>query len=232
MKALFALLTCFATATLAQALPREVSAEYELTSFGVRVGRVSETFVRKDDTYAIESVTRSEGALKVFLDDQVTLQSQGTVGPAGLKPRHFGQKRARDSRRDVDATFDWERRLLVSRVGGETHEVPLPEEAQDRISLMYQFMNLSPGSGPMTVWMSNGRKVERYAYRLVEAVRIATPAGEFDTLHYARVTENPRESRADVWLARDRFHLPVRVVFDDAKGLRLEQNLLSLRTSP
>jgi hypothetical protein len=36
--------------------------------------------------------------------------------------------------------------------------------------------------------MSNGRKVELYTYRFVDEVRIATPAGEFDTLHFERVT--------------------------------------------
>lgn len=233
MKALALLLAALALPAAASAPPRHVAAEYEVRSLGMRVGHVAETFRREGDTYAIESVTRSEGALKVFLDDRVTLVSRGTVGADGLRPRHFEQKRARDPRKDIDATFDWDRRMLVSRVGGETHEVPLASDAvQDPVSLMYQFMNLVPGEAPMTVWRSNGRKVESYAYRFVEAVRIATPAGEFDTLHYARVTGNEKESRADVWLAKDRHNFPVRVVFDDAKGLRLEQNLLSLQVQP
>lgn len=217
----------------ASAPPREVAAEYELRSLGLRVGHLAETYVHEGSRYSIESVMRSEGALKAFLDERLTMSSRGTVGAAGLKPTHFGQKRARDPRRDIDATFDWERRVLVSRVGGETHEVPLESDSvQDAASFMYQFMHLVPAEGPMTVWWSNGRKVEQYAYRFVEAVRIATPAGEFDTLHYARVTESARDRRADVWLARDRLNFPVRVVFDDAKGLRVEQNLLSLQVKP
>ncbi len=74
----------------------------------------------------------------------------------------------------------------------------------------------------------NGRKVEAYAYRKVGEPVIATPAGEFATAHYERVTESEKESRAQLWLAKDRFNLPVRVVFEDAKGLKLEQNLVSL----
>ena len=62
--------------------------------------------------------------------------------------------------------------------------------------------------------MSNGRKVERYTYRLVGEVRLATPAGEFETMHFERVVESARESKAEVWLAKDRFNFPVRVVFD------------------
>ena len=65
------------------ALPSEITAEYRLSSHGVAIGRVTETFVRKGDNYVINSVTRSEGALKVFLDDQLTLESSGKVGTCG-----------------------------------------------------------------------------------------------------------------------------------------------------
>lgn len=225
---LAALLLAAALPSRAAALPVEIAAQYDVTALGMKVGRVTESFSRKGDRYAIESVTRSEGALKLMFDDQVRMESRGRVLAEGLRPEQFAQQRARDSRRDIDATFDWVRGVLVSKVGGETHEVPLPARTQDRLSLMYQFMHLAPEQGNLAVTMSNGRKVETYAYRFVERVRIATPAGEFDTLHYARVASG-NESRADVWLAPERFNFPVKIVFDNAKGLRLEQTLLSLQ---
>jgi len=77
--------------------------------------------------------------------------------------------------------------------------------------------------------MSNGRKVEHYTYRLVEEVRIVTPMGEFDTLHVERVTYAPTDSKAEVWLAKDHHNFPVRIVFDDPKGLRLEQTIVALQ---
>ncbi|HET7730488.1 MAG TPA: DUF3108 domain-containing protein [Usitatibacter sp.] len=229
MRALLAALLLAATSALASAAPATITAEYELTNHGIRIGRVSETYVRKGDTYSIQSVTRSEGPLKLFLDDQLTVESAGTVSPEGLKPMRFTQRREKDPKRDIDASFDWGRGLLVSRFRGETHEVALLPQTQDRLSFMYQFMNVTPRAGPMSLVMSNGRKVERYTYRLVSEARLATPAGEFDTLHFERVVESPKESRAEVWLARDRFNFPVRVVFDDPRGLRVEQTLLSLQ---
>ena len=39
---------------------------------------------------------------------------------------------------------------------------------------------------------------------------------------------DPDEVRADVWLAKDRFNFPVRVVFDDPKRFRLEQTIVAL----
>jgi hypothetical protein len=226
---LAALLTLLATTAATAAVPNEITAEYQLTTGGLAIGRVNESFVRKGDSYSIQSVTRSEGALKVFLDDQVTLQSSGRIVAAGLQPLAFVQHRAKDARGDIEATFDWERGVMRSLFKGERSEVALPSDTQDRLSMMYQFMNWPLQEGLRAFPMSNGRKVELYSYRLVKEVRIATPAGEFDTLHFERVTTGAQDSRAEVWLAKDRFNFPVRVVFDDPKGLRLEQTLVALQ---
>ena len=228
MRKLLAVLLLHSAAAIA--MPNEITAEYRLTSHNVPIGRVTETFIRKGDNYVISSVTRSEGALKVFLDDQLTVESSGRVGQDGLKPLRFAQRRAKDSKRDVDATFDWERGVMVSRFRGEVKEVPLPPETQDRLSVMYQMMSLDAGASATTVTMSNGRRIETYAYRMVEEVRLNTPAGDFETRHYARVPANEKESRADVWLAKDRFNFPVRVVFDDPRGLLHEQTLVALQS--
>ncbi|HSO00807.1 MAG TPA: DUF3108 domain-containing protein [Candidatus Nanopelagicales bacterium] len=214
----------------ALAVPVEITAQYELTNKGITIGRVSESFVRKGDTYTISSVTRSEGILKIIYDEQITLQSAGKVNDNGLQPLRFEERRTREPKRDVSATFDWERGVLESRFRGETTQHALPRETQDRLSMMYQFMHLKPRSGNLVMAMSNGRKIEHYTYRLVDEVRITTPMGEFDTLHVERVTYGPKESKAEVWLAKDHHNIPVRVVFDDPRGLRLEQNIVALQT--
>jgi hypothetical protein len=212
------------------AAPSEITAQYELShkALGI-IGRVDETFSRVGDSYSIRSVTRSEGALKVFVDDQLVLESSGKVNARGLQPLAFSQRRTNTGKGDVKATFDWDKGIMHSFQGGESSDTPLPRDTQDRISVMYQFMNLPVGEGQVMMPMSNGRKVELYTYRLVDEVRLSTPAGDFDTLHYARVTANPKESKAEVWVAKSQFNLPVRVVFDDPKGLRIEQTLVALQ---
>ena len=226
----FASLLFLLISTAAHALPTEVTAEYRLSNNGLTIGRVNETFVRRGDTYTIQSVTRSDGVLKMIYDDQITLESSGRIVASGLQPLEFGQRRARDSSRDIKAVFDWDKGVMHSVSEGKLSDVPLPRETQDRISVMYQFMNLTRRSDTVVMPMSNGRKVEYYTYRFVAEVKLITPAGEFETLQYERVVSEPDENRASVWLARDRFNLPVRVVFDDPKGLRLEQTLVALQT--
>lgn len=217
-------------ATTAFATPNEITAEYDLTNFGIKIGRVKESFVRSGDRYTLRSVTRSEGPLKMLLDDQLTLESRGLIVAGRLQPLQFGQSRIKDPSRDVSATFDWERGVIHSSYKGEKKELPLPPNTQDRISFLYQFMNVAPRQGTVVAPMSNGRKVDHYTYRFVDQVRVSTPAGDFETFHFERVLSGPKDGRVEVWLAKDRFNFPVRVVFHDPKGFRLEQSLVALQS--
>ncbi len=186
--------------------------------------------MRTGDTYTIQSVTRSEGLLKAFVDDEFTAESTGRVDKHGLQPLSYAEHRAKDSKRDLKSDFDWDKGVMRTVIRGENSEVALPVDTQDRISMMYQFMNQSKFGDSFAVPMADRRKIDTYTYRLVEEVKLTTPVGDFDTLHYERVVKDPNETRADVWLAKDRFNFPVRVVFDDPKRFRLEQTVVALDT--
>lgn len=230
MKTLLAFVLAALLARPALAVPTVVEAEYQISTAGIAIGRVHETFVRKGETYRIESTTRAEGVFRLFRDDTVVIESEGRFGPKGLEPLRFEQRRAGDASRDISAAFDWEKSQMRSSYRGEDSVHPLPPGTQDRLSVMYQFMNLPATAERVRLPMSNGRKVDFYTYRKVDEPRLATPAGDFETAHYERVVESEKENRAQLWLARDRFNLPVRVVFEDTKGLKLEQTIVSLRT--
>jgi hypothetical protein len=229
MKRLAALLLASLPA-LGAAIPNRITAEYELVNNGLTIGRVHESFTRNGDNYSIQSVSRAEGMLKVLYDEQITLQSSGKVGEEGLKPLQFEERRTKEPKRDVSATFDWEHGVLQSRYRGEVTRHALPPATQDRISMMYQFMHVKPRQGNMTLTMSNGRKVERYTYRMVDEAKVATPAGEYDTIHFERVVTEPNDRHVEVWLAKDQGFFPVRIRFDDPRGFRVEQRLVSLRS--
>jgi hypothetical protein len=217
--------------TAAYAAPTQIAAEYRLTANGIPIGKVNETFARKGATYAIQSVSRSDGVLKAFYDDQITIESSGRVGAGGLQPLEYAQRRARDPSKNIKAQFDWDKGVMRSFADGKQSDVPLPRETQDRISVMYQFMNIDRRGDTVVMPMADGRRVEYYTYRFVQQEKVTTPAGEFDTFHYERVTQEPDERKAEVWLAKDRFNFPVRVVFDDPKGFRIEQLLVDLQSN-
>jgi hypothetical protein len=216
------------TSVAAAAPPSNVTAEYTVIHTGLTIGRVNETYTLNGDQYSAHSVTRSEGPLKLLLDDQITLDSSGRVGASGLQPLVFVQRRAKDSKRDLTTSFDWDKGTVSTLLHGERSEVPLPRETQDRLSAMYQFLHIASYGPTLAMPMAMGRRVEQYNYRLMDEGKVSTPAGDFDALHYARVIDKPTDTKVDVWLAKDRFKFPVRVIFDDPKGFRLEQSLVSL----
>ena len=227
---LAALLVSSSAAGAVAAPPSEVKAEYAVIHTGMTIGRINEIFVSRGDTYSAQSVTKSEGPLKVLLDDQITLESSGKIGASGLQPLEFVQRRLKDSKRDTKTSFDWDKGTVATELHGERTEVSLPRDTQDRLSAMYQFLHLASFGPTLAMPMAMGRRVDTYNYRLVDEGKVATPAGEFNALHYARVIDKPSDTKVDVWLAKDRFNFPVRAIFDDPKGFRLEQTLVTLNT--
>ena len=109
---------------------------------------------------------------------------------------------------------------------GATETFDLPEGTQDRLSSMYQFMLAVPRTPQLTVWMSQGKRSEKYVYQKQGEPTIKTPVGDFATVFYARDTI-AGESKSQLWLAKNKFHLPVRIIFEDKNGA-FEQVLASL----
>jgi len=232
MKRFALIATVFAcVAASAASQPTQIEAQYIVTTNGgITIGRASEVFSRKGDSYSIRSETRSDGALKAFLDDQITVESSGRVDKEGLKPLEYSERRAKDNKRDLKSTFDWKINVMHTELRNDPSDYWFPPGTQDRISVMYQFMHMKDLGETLTIPMAERRKINTYTYKLIGQERTATPAGEFDTRHYRRVTTDPKETKVDLWLAKDRHNFPVRVIFDDPKGYKLEQQLVALET--
>jgi hypothetical protein len=230
MKRIALLIALFISLPAAAAPPAEIEAQYVVTTNGgMTIGRATETFTRKGNNYSIRSETRSDGVLKTFLDDTFTVESVGRVDEDGLKPLEYNERRAKDGTRDLKATFDWKISVMHTVMRDEPSDAWFPPGTQDRISVMYQFAHLKELGPTLEIPMADRRRVIVYTYKLVDEGRATTPAGEFDTRHYQRVLSDPKQTKVDVWLAKDRFNFPVRVIFDDPKGFKLEQSLVALQ---
>jgi hypothetical protein len=213
------------TVSAAPTLPASIRAVYKVYRSGILIGHDEETFERRGDRYKIVSETRADGAIKLFYKDRFVLTSEGRISRDGLQPQ-FYQSSRNDPARTVIARFDWKSGQLISERGGNVESFDLPSGTQDRLSSMYQFMVAPPRSDTVTAWMSQGKKPEAYQYVKQGEPQLKTQAGEFDTLHFARAAQ-PGESRAELWLAKNRYYLPVKIVFADKSG-EFEQLLVEL----
>jgi lipopolysaccharide export LptBFGC system permease protein LptF len=214
------LMLSMATVTTAAAVappaPQKVTATYNVYKAGLHIATDRETFERLGDTYKITSESTPIGALKFFVKDRIVIKSEGRITNAGLQPLRYEYSR-NDPARNIRAAFDWSKREIRSLQGSKEETFDLPDNTQDRLSAMYQFMHAIPSTNSVTAWMSTGKKSERYVYLKKGEPTIKTNAGNFATISYARDAQ-AGESKAQIWLAKDRFHLPVRVVFEDKNG--------------
>lgn len=222
---------CFLLAMPVWAAPPQATiATYRLTKLGQPFGTARETFKRDANQYHIESVSSAVGVFALFAKGKIRLLSTGEVTAEGLRPKHFEHHRGDDQAKRIVADFDWEKHSATHRFDGKSESAELPPGAQDRISLLYQFMFRPPQGTGIELAMSNGRQLSRYQYKVVGEETIVTPAGRFETVHLSKRVGEQRDG-TEVWLAKERHYFPVRIAVDEKDGGTLEQELTSLEFS-
>lgn len=216
------------------ALPQLIRATYKVFRNGLLVGQLEERFERNGDRYRIVSQTRTDGAVALFVREELSAQSEGRISPAGLVPSTYSTSRKNDSSRNFTTRFDWSRGELIreSIEDGkpEREAFELPRGTQDRLSSMYQFMVVAPRGDVVVAQMTQGKQTEQYRYVKEGEPTLTTGAGNFATVHFRR-DARAGEAKAELWLAKDRFFLPVRAVFTDKRGTAIEQSLVELSVS-
>lgn len=215
-----------------QAATTGVAAGYDVLRNGLHIAVINERFEVRDDTYQIVSESSTAGLLALFRKQSATLVSRGRIVAAGLRPEHFEGWNSREETRRVSADFDWPAKRVTLKHDGRTDTVSLPGGTQDRISLMYQLMFVEFGRlRQFDVWMTNGRKLDRYHYSITPDIEIATPLGYMKTLHLVKERQ-ANESAAEVWLATEHNFFPVRVLIVEKDGTRYDQIITRLDFKP
>jgi Protein of unknown function (DUF3108) len=222
-------LSCAAATPVA---PQSISASYEVLWNGSRIAVVNETFEARDGAYRILSESRAVGLLALFAREPLRLDSSGQVTASGLRPLHFEGKRGDKDPRRARADFDWAAGQLTLTRDGTTDHLKLPAATQDLVSVMYQFMFLDLARRDrFELAMTNGRKLNQHWYTIRPDVEIDTAFGRMTTLHLVK-QHRPDESGAEIWLAPQHRHLPVRMVVLDEDGWRVEHNLTKFELKP
>lgn len=226
MARLIVLLLAFASLAAQAATPQKIDATYRVLKSGQLVGKISEHFEHDGKRYRIESTTTATGIFALFARGNIRLLSEGEITPAGLRPLHFEHHRGADSTKLIVADFDWEKRQVSHKYDGKIETAALEDGVQDRISQDYQFM-FQPPQSDIEIRLSTGRKLNLYNYRVVGEENTQTPIGLFKTVHLSK-QRTADEDGIELWLAKDRHYFPVRIVFHEKDGGKLEQQLESL----
>lgn len=218
-----ATLSCAAFAT-----PKSVRVTYAGYMNGMAIGVITEHFDVDGAAYRITSDTRPTGLAAFVQRQPLRFVSRGQVTRDGLRPDHFEARRNPNDAPQITADFDWSQPLVTLKHGGKLESFALPSGTQDRLSIMYQFMFMRLDRMRVIEFpMTNGRKLDRYRYRITPDVEIDTALGKLKTLHLVKERE-PGESTAEVWLSPQHQHLAVKLVIVEKDGVRFEQIVHSL----
>lgn len=229
LRALIALtVAAVITAANAATPPQSVRATYDVYRDGLHVATTQETYEKNGDRYRVESDSNPAGLLALFVRTKIRVLSAGTVTAAGLQPEKLDYGRLDDASKNVSAAFDWRARELRLTFDGRSETLPLVAGIQDRLSVMYQFMFLSPDKAKLLEFpMTNGKKIERYRYELAGRETLDTPLGKLNTLHLVK-HRDPGENGTEVWLAADRNLFPVKLLILENDGTKFEQVITRL----
>jgi len=213
------------------AMPQRVTTRFTVFKGlnGIRVGRAEQVWNTDGERYTISSVAEASGLFSLFASGQFIQESQGEITPTGLKPLIYRVTRGKGGEDKTDtAQFDWNAMTLTLTGSGSKQTLKLPERTQDLLSFMYQLAFAPPQSSAVKLQMTNGRKLDNYAYWVVEEA-LETPMGVLNTLHLGKHREEG-EKDTEVWLAADYHYLPVKIsqIDKDGDGLVLLANEIEL----
>jgi hypothetical protein len=218
------LLISVAAAAQAEPPPR-IEITYQLTRNGSAMAEVVERLEYSGGNYHLTETWKGRGMYALL--GTARRVSQGSVANDVLRPREFFDERSgRDTAR---AWFDWKAQTLTMQYKGSRNSEPLPPNAQDRLSFLFA-LSLLPGKAESVSYtIADGKGLSRHVYKIQGRERVRTPAGEFDAVKVARLSDQPEKESAELWLAEQLNYIPVRLLVVEKDGSRLEQ--LAIRIS-
>ena len=181
------------------------------------------------EQYQLKSVMQAKGLLALFMSDLLQI-SEGFVISTGLQPRHYVYSFGDKKNKTYSADFDWESRALTLHSAKGDQKLALPDNTQDLLSFMYQFMFVPPLQ-VIQLSITNGKKLAVYGYDFEGEEVIPTKMGNLSTIHLMRRSDEGDE-KTELWLALEYQYVPVKIRKVEKDGKVYELLVTSLKTEP
>ncbi len=214
---------------LAISLPESAKLEYLVYygDDGFQAGRALYLWEMAGDRYVLYNMVEATGVVSLFLRGQLVQESAGQVLADGLRPERYLVQRGTASRSET-VDFDWNAGTAVLARGGASAPAQLLPGVQDPASVIQQLaFFVADGAGSHPVVVADPRKIRQHEVQIVRREMLETPIGPLATIHLRKEIREDA-ARVDVWLATERFLVPVKVRFRDRRGKLFEQIVSSL----
>lgn len=202
------------------ALPETLSLTYGFTYGGMRIGTNTRTLTRESDgRYHYRARTRPQGMARMFTRVEWFEEGRFEIHDGRVRPlEHLKYRVGASKPHRHSASFDWAGQTVTYADG---RREPLPDNAQDASSMLYQLMLDPPRSADTRQLMiNNGKRFRVNEYRFLRRETLKTAFGPLDTLvvQWATAVDTDDSESLTAWLAVDKRNIPVRIVtLEDGK---------------
>jgi len=227
IRALVFIAACLFAGACAAQPPHKVRLTFDVSYNGIVAAEVTEVLEHDGKTFSLRSEGRGKGIGALLYRGAAKRWCRGEITSTGLRPLEY-----RDQRGDKPAAvakFDWVGRTLTQERDGKSETTKLVPPLQDRLSFLYNYAfqaspQLQPGK-EIKVTLTDGKGLTRFQYNVAGTERLSTPAGELETVHLVKQRENKDDKGTEIWFARGRDYLPVRILVIETDGVRIDQVL-------
>ncbi len=169
----------------------------------------------EDGRYTLKASVQTTGVASMFKNYRMVQTSSGRSNRQILRPEKFTEQVDNSGVKSTsEADFDWASHTLHFANG---RQAKLPAQAQDILSILYQFPALHELEDNIDINVGTGKKFETYHFRVVYEEAIQTPLGTLQTVHFRKL-HGPHEEGLEIWFGQEYRLLPVKVRYLDRDG--------------
>jgi hypothetical protein len=171
--------------------------------------------VSEDGKYRLEALTEPTNVALIpwFKPGRTLWRSIGRVTPQGLQPESFVEKKEGHPSENR-AAMDW----AASQVTVAGITAPLQKDTQDALSVFYQ-LGYPGAAAPGEMSVTDGSKFDAYRFEVLGEEQLDMPFGQTLRTMRVRARYGTGREQTDVWIAIERFGLPVQIRKIDLKGV-------------
>jgi len=211
----------------AHPLPKHAQLTFSVYKSGTSfaIGEAQHRFdIDAEQHYTIRTSANTTGIVRFLKRFDLTQTSSGLMTPYGLQPHQFIEAKITANGTDThSAEFNWQENTLHFSTG---NSVALPNASQDIVSFMYQLSQLPWSGTPLSMYISNGKKLEHYQIQPGEEEVINTPKGKLRAIPMRKI-HAANEEGLDIWLAVEYRLLPIKISQIERDGSVAGEMLIS-----
>lgn len=206
---------------------------YEVGNNLISAGTARLTLARNGDMWDYSLKTRPRGVFKLagkgHIEEQSTFVLAGDSEEIQLQPQTYSYRQDNERRRQVDAQFDWNDKLITHVYRGNEVAETFNEPVLDRLTATVFIMNaLRNDFTEAELSIFDSGKIKQVAFVNMGNETLKTPLGDIETIRVVNRNAEGGSRETSTWFAPSLDYLPVKIEHLKRGELVARLSLLSL----